>query len=132
MMFIGHIAAKIYYFEFNKNTEKILLTQALMALSSCRVASIVQRIIQYVSLAFFTTVPLSGILLLVHSFIVGRSPLLATFEIDFLFPGGVAMSEPFDPLHSIHLMFGMAPYDKIVIAIVERDTWETSLVHCHS
>ena len=39
------------------------------------------------------------------------------------------MSEPFDPLHSIHLRFAMAPYDKIVITIVERDTWETSLVH---
>ena len=38
----------------------------------------VQRIIQYVSLAFFTAVPLSGILLLVRSFIVGRSPLLAS------------------------------------------------------
>ena len=34
MMFIGHIDAKIYYFKFNKNTEKILLTQALMALST--------------------------------------------------------------------------------------------------
>ena len=24
MMFIGHIAAKIYYFEFNKNTENFV------------------------------------------------------------------------------------------------------------
>ena len=66
---------------------------------------------------------MSGILLLVRSFIVGRSPLLASYV---LFPGGVAMSEPFD------LRFAMAPYDKIVITIVERDTWETSLVHCLS
>ena len=80
-------------------------------------------------MAFFTAVPLSSILLLVHSFIVGRSPLLATFEIDFLFPGGVAMSEPFD---LIHLRFAMAPYNKIIITIVERDTWETSLVYCLS
>ena len=54
------------------------------------------------------------------------------FENDFLFPGGVAMSEPFDPLHLIHLRFAVAPYDKIVITIIERDTWETSLVHCLS
>ena len=38
-------------------------------------------------------------------------------------------------LCSSHLRFAMAPYDKIVITpctIVERDTWETSLVHCLS
>ena len=32
------------------------------------------------------------------------------------------MPEPLDPLHSIHLRFAMAPYDKIIITIVECDT----------
>ena len=52
-----------------------------------------QQVIQDVSLALFTAVPLSG-RLLVHSFIVGQLPLLTTFEIDFLFPGGVVTYEP--------------------------------------
>ena len=53
----------------------------------------VQQIVQDIS-TFFTAIPLSG-MLLVHS-IVGQSPLLALFEIqfDFLFPGGVATYEP--------------------------------------
>ena len=38
----------------------------------------VQQIIQDVTVAFFTAVPLSG-RRLVHSFIVGQSPLLASY-----------------------------------------------------
>ena len=45
------------------------------------------------------------------------------FEIDVLFPGGVAMFDPFTPsTHSSGLPWRHRPYDKIVITIVERDT----------
>ena len=54
------------------------------------------RVANYVSLAFYTAVPFSG-RHLVRSFNVGQSPLLATFEIDILFSGGVATFEPFNP-----------------------------------
>ena len=80
----------------------------------------VQLVIQDISLALFTTVPLSG-RLLVH-FIVGQLLLLATFEIDFSFQGGCGYI-PAD--HSTDL-----PYDKFTITTVDCNTWETSLVHC--
>ena len=78
----------------------------------------VQRIVQDVSLAFFTAIPLS-VRLLARSFIVDRSPLLASYirNLIFCFQGVWLHLN-----HSIHLMFAMAPYDKIVITIVERDT----------
>ena len=50
----------------------------------------VQQVIQDISSALFTAVPLSG-RLLVHSF---QLLLLATFEIDILFPAGVVTYEP--------------------------------------
>ena len=109
----------------------VFLTICWRSSLCCRVVYIctefVQRIIQDVSLVFFTAVPLSG-RLLVRSFVVGRSPtrgrrLVASY-IRNCFQGVW--------LRSSHLRFAMAPYDKIVITIVERDTWETSLVHCLS
>ena len=54
----------------------------------------VQKVIQDVSLALCTAIPLSGRLLV--CFIIGQLPLLATFEIDILFPGvWLRMSQSF-------------------------------------
>ena len=68
-------------------------------------------------------VPLSS-MLLVRSFYrwIVAVASYCTFEIDLFVSrecGYIRVN------HSTGL-----PYDKIIITIVERDTWETSLVHC--
>ena len=76
-------------------------------------------------MALFISIPSTVDFSFVHSD-VQQSLLLhvATFEIDFFFfvPSGCGYVRS---NHSSGL-----PYDKITITIVERDTKETSLVHC--
>ena len=77
----------------------------------------IQQVTQDISLALFTAAPLSGRLLV-------RSLYCSTVAI----ASYTRVSRGCGCVRANHST-GL-PYDKFVITIVERNTWETSLIHC--